>query len=58
MKALDEQALKVAKEIVTKFIEVGRVSPTTFDEIFKNIYKSVKEAILEHGTYEEKKSSD
>ena len=32
MKSLDEQVLKVTKEIVAKFIEVGRVSPASFDE--------------------------
>ena len=48
MRALDQQVLKVTKEIVAKFIEVGRVSPTSFDETFKSIYRSVKEAILEH----------
>ena len=53
MRALDEQILKVTKEIVAKFIEVGRVSPASFDETFKSVYKTVKEAILEH-TLEEK----
>jgi hypothetical protein len=48
MRALDEQVLKVTKEIVAKFIEVGRVSPASFDETFKNVYRSVKEAILDH----------
>ena len=48
MRALDEQVLKVTKEIVAKFIEVGRVSPTSFDETFKSVYRSVKEAILGH----------
>jgi hypothetical protein len=52
MRALDEQVLKVTKEIVAKFIEVGRVSPASFDETFKNIYRSVKEAILEHSIEE------
>ena len=46
MKKLDEQVLKISKEIVAKFIEVGRVSPTSFDEVFKSVYKSVKEAVL------------
>jgi len=46
MRALDEQVLKVTKEMVAKFIEVGRVSPTSFDEAFKSVYRSVKEAIL------------
>jgi hypothetical protein len=53
MRALDEQVLKVTKEIVAKFIEVGRVSPASFDETFKSVYKTVKEAILEQ-TLEEK----
>ena len=53
MKKLDEQVLKIAKEIVAKFIEVGRVSPTSFDEVFKSVYKSVKEAVLEYDLTED-----
>ncbi|MCK4391166.1 MAG: hypothetical protein KAV83_13120 [Desulfobacterales bacterium] len=53
MRSVDEQVLKVTKELVAKFIEVGRVSPASFDETFKNIYKSVKETILEHAIEEE-----
>jgi hypothetical protein len=53
MKKFDEQVLKIAKEIVAKFIEVGRVSPTTFDEAFKSVYKSVKEAVLEYDLEED-----
>jgi hypothetical protein len=53
MRALDEQVLKVTKEIVAKFIEVGRVSPASFDETFKSVYKTIKEAILEHTLEEE-----
>jgi hypothetical protein len=53
MRTLDEQVLKVTKEIVAKFIEVGRVSPASFDETFKNVYKTVKEAILNHALEEE-----
>jgi hypothetical protein len=56
MKKLDEQVLKVTKEIVAKFIEVGRVSPTTFDEVFKSVYKSTKEAILAHALEEDDES--
>jgi len=52
MRTLDEQVLKVTKEIVAKFIEVGRVSPVSFDETFKSVYKTVKEAILEHALEE------
>ena len=53
MKSLDEQVLKVTKEIVAKFIEVGRVSPASFDEIFKTVYRSVKEAVLDYSIKEE-----
>ena len=38
MASIDEQVLRAAKEIVVKFIEGGRVSPTGFSEIFKDIY--------------------
>ena len=41
MATLDEQILRVAKEIVVKFIETGRVSPVTFAENFETIYGSV-----------------
>ena len=53
MKTLDEQVLKIAKEIVAKFIEVGRVSPTSFDETFKGVYRSIKEAVLDNDTHQE-----
>ncbi len=53
MRSLDEQVLKVAKEIVAKFIEVGRISPASFDDTFKSIYKSVKEAVIDHSIQEE-----
>jgi hypothetical protein len=44
----------VSKEIVAKFIEVGRVSPASFDEVFKSVYKSVREAIVSYSVEEEK----
>ena len=45
MASIDEQVLRAAKEIVVKFIEVGRVSPSGIDELFKNTYNSVKNAV-------------
>ena len=45
MSSLDEQILRTAKEIVVKFIETGRVSPTGFHETFKNIYRTVETAV-------------
>jgi hypothetical protein len=40
--SVDEQVLRTAKEIVVKFIEVGRVSPTNFNEVFKSIFQTVR----------------
>ena len=31
----DDTILKVAKEVVVKFIEVGRLSPSNFDDTFR-----------------------
>jgi hypothetical protein len=41
----DEAILRVAKEVVVKFIEVGRLSPQNFSETFSEIYKSVRDAV-------------
>jgi len=41
----DDTILKVAKEVVVKFIEVGRLSPANFDETFKDIYRSVRDSV-------------
>jgi len=41
----DDAILKVAKEVVIKFIEVGRLSPPNFDETFRAIYKSVHDTV-------------
>lgn len=43
--AMEEQVLRASKEIVVKFIETGRISPTSFPETFKNIYTAVKETV-------------
>lgn len=48
--SVDEQILRATKEIVVKFIEIGRVSPTSFSESFSEIYNTidttVKKAIV------------
>ncbi len=41
----DDAILKVAKEIVVKFIEVGRLSPSNVDETFREIYNSVYDTV-------------
>jgi hypothetical protein len=42
---IDKHALQVAKEVVIKFIEVGRISPNNFGEIFAEIYNSVLDTV-------------
>jgi hypothetical protein len=41
MANIDEQILRATKEIVFKFIENGRISPTGFHETFESIYQTV-----------------
>ncbi len=45
MGTVDEHILRASKEIIVKFIETGRVSPTTFSETFKNIYNTIEETV-------------
>lgn len=47
--SMDEQVLRAAKEIVVKFIEVGRVSPATFEETFKNVFNAIDSAVNSAG---------
>ncbi len=56
MASIDEQILKATKEIVVKFIELGRLSPASFDETFRNIYNTVEETVKGTGTAHEQKS--
>ncbi len=39
---IDELTLKVTKEIVIKFIEMGRCSPATFEEVFTLVHSVIK----------------
>jgi hypothetical protein len=43
MKPEEEMVLKVTKEIVIKYIEIGRLPLTSFDEAFRSIHKTVQE---------------
>ena len=47
MKQEEEMALKVTKEIVIKFIEIGRLSVNSFDEVFRQVHTSVLDTITE-----------
>jgi hypothetical protein len=45
MSAMDEQILRAAKEIVVKFIETGRVSPSGFSEMFRSVYNTILDSV-------------
>ena len=45
MASMDEQILRTTKEIVVKFIEGGRLSPTAFHDAFKGIYNTVHKTV-------------
>ncbi len=48
MKSIDEQILRSTKEIIVKFIEMGRLSPSNIHEAFKDIYATVNTTVKEH----------
>lgn len=41
----DEAVFKVTKEIVVKFIEVGRLTPANFEETYEMVFKTVKKSV-------------
>ncbi len=45
----EEAVFKATKEIVVKFIEVGRLSPANFSETFVKVYDTVKKTVAESG---------
>lgn len=49
MANMDEQILRTAKEIVVKFIETGRISPTGFPDAFKIIYATIDATVRGDG---------
>ncbi len=46
MNADDEKILKMAKEIMVKFIELGRVSTSNFDEHFRSVFWTIKNTVV------------
>lgn len=46
--SFEEQVLRTSKEIVVKFIETGRVSPTAFPDTFKAVYEAVHQTAKAH----------
>lgn len=53
-----QMALQVAKEIVVKFIEIGRISPNNFDQFFSSIYFEVLRTISEEEESHEAREED
>jgi len=47
MKDKKEIALKITKEIVVKFIEVGRVSISSFEQTWNTIFSTVLSSLTE-----------
>lgn len=45
MDKVKAQALQVTKEIIVKFIEIGRISPNNFADFFAPIYTEVLSTI-------------
>ncbi len=43
---LEETILKTTKEIVIKFIEMGRCSPATFEEVFTLVHNVIRKTLL------------
>jgi len=41
----EELLLKAAKEIVVKFIEVGRVSPASFNDTFNLVIDTLRQSL-------------
>ena len=48
MKSIDEHILRATKEIVVKFIEMGRLSPSNIHESFRDVYATVDKTVKEH----------
>jgi hypothetical protein len=42
----DEKILRIAKEVLVKFIEMGTVSPANFDEKFRSVFWTIKDTVV------------
>lgn len=48
----EELILKATKEIMVKFIETGRVSPTSFEENYKLVSQVIRSQVIDLGAGE------
>jgi predicted transcriptional regulator len=53
MKKEQELVLKITKEIVVKFIEVGRLSVNSFEEVWNSVHQSVQNSLGENHSVED-----
>jgi len=58
MSAIDEQILRATKEILVKFIEVGRVYPATFSDTFMNVHRTITKAVKDPGSIPSERPAD
>ena len=60
MASIDEQILKATKEIIVKFIEGGRLSPSGFHDTFTSVYQTVAGTVkgAPNGTREKREDSN
>jgi len=38
----EDAVLRTTKEVIIKFIEAGKVSPTSFEKVFRDIFQAVR----------------
>ena len=55
MKQENELVLKVTKEIVVKFIEMGQLSVSSFEKVFKEVHQIVEESLKKTSEHEKNK---
>jgi len=48
----DEKILKITKEVIVKFIELGRISPSNFEQHFNDIFWAVKRTVISARAHE------
>ena len=58
MKREEELALKVTKEIIVKFIEMGRLSINSFEDVWKQVHRTVCSSLDETDDSAESQAED
>ncbi len=58
MKKTDEHILRSTKEIIVKFIEMGRLSPSNVNQSFQEIYSAIHQTVTAHTVSPETESKE